>query len=88
MSSFIAHKHLFGKGKAKISKRDTESDCFVQVARLRVFGEHTENLFLRGFNLLKINKIKESTYSLPISEFPENVLLSFPCFLDRIHVLL
>lgn len=87
-SSFTIQKHCFGKRKARILNRGCESDYSVQMLDLTVFRKQVQNLFLRGFILLKIRKIKETTFRVPISEFPQNVVLSFLCFLDRIHVLL
>lgn len=87
-SSFTIHKHCFGKRKARILNRDAESDGSVQMLDFTVFRKQVQNLFLRDFILLKITKIKEITFGVSINEFPQNVLLLFLAFLDRIHVLL
>lgn len=74
-SSFTIHKHCFGKRKARILSRQSERDCSVQMLDLTVFRKQVQNLFLRGFICLKIRKVKETTFKVPISEFPQNVLL-------------
>lgn len=73
-SSFTIHKHYFWKRKARILNRESESDCSVQMLDFTIFRKQVQNLFLRGFVFLKIRKIKEKTFRVPISEFPQNIL--------------